>query len=111
MPGPAQHHTQILFVIDPSDYRIAVDQAQAIVEEAKERMTLARAEGVRRTQLSEVVVSIEQKQIYEICAATAAANYQQAQTRLSKAELDLSLTEVRSPVTRALLRRSKRHAR
>jgi multidrug resistance efflux pump len=57
-----------LFVIDPSDYRIAVDQAQAIVEEAKERMTLARAEAVRRTQLSEVVVSIEQKQIYEICA-------------------------------------------
>jgi multidrug resistance efflux pump len=57
-----------LFVIDPSDYRIAVDQAQAIVEEAKERMTLARAEAVRRAQLSEVVVSIEQKQIYEICS-------------------------------------------
>jgi multidrug resistance efflux pump len=68
-------------------------------------MTLARAEAVRRTQLSEVVVSNEQKQICEICAATAAANYQQARTGLSKAELDLSLTEVRSPVTRALLRR------
>lgn len=92
------HNGDLLFVIDPSDYRIAVDEAQAVVDEAKDRMNLSRTESERRAKLSELAVSIEQQQIYAVGAATAAASYRQALNRLAKAELDLSWTEVRSPV-------------
>ncbi|MGH6834082.1 MAG: efflux RND transporter periplasmic adaptor subunit [Methylocella sp.] len=92
------HKGDLLFVVDPSDYRIAVDDAQAIIVQAKEQLTLASAESERRAQLSQLAVTREQQQIYATGAATAAANYRQAQTRLAKAELDLSRTEVRSPV-------------
>jgi RND family efflux transporter MFP subunit len=92
------HKGDLLFVVDPSDYRIAVNDAQAEVDEAKDRMTLTRSEAERREQLNELAVSMEQKQIYAVGAATATATYRQAQTRLAKAKLDLSRTEVRSPV-------------
>jgi RND family efflux transporter MFP subunit len=88
----------LLFVVDPSDYRIAVDDAQAIVERTKEQLTLARTESERRAQLSALAVTKEQQQIYAVGAATTAANLQQAQSRLAKAELDLSRTEVHAPV-------------
>jgi hypothetical protein len=52
----------------------------------------------RRAKLSELAVSIEQQQIYAVGAATAAASYRQALNRLAKAQLNLSWTEVRSPV-------------
>lgn len=92
------HRGDLLFVVDPSDYRIAVDEAQAVVDEAKDRMTLSRTESERRAKLSELAVSIEQQQIYAVGAATAAASYRQALNRLAKAQLNLSWTEVRSPV-------------
>jgi multidrug efflux pump subunit AcrA (membrane-fusion protein) len=50
----------------------------------------------RRAKLSELGVSIEQQQIYAVGAA--AASYRQALNRLAKAQLNLSWTEVRSPV-------------
>ncbi|MCI0467840.1 MAG: HlyD family secretion protein [Beijerinckiaceae bacterium] len=92
------HKGDVLFVIDPTDYRIAVDDAQAIVEQTKEQLTLARAESERRAQLTELAVTKEQQQIYATSAATAAASYQQALSRLAKAEYNLSRTEVHSPV-------------
>lgn len=92
------HKGDLLFVVDPSDYKIAVQDAQAVVEDAKERMTLSSAEAERRAQLNELAVSLEQKQIYATGAATATASYHQALSRLAKAELDLSRTEVHSPV-------------
>ena len=88
----------LLFVVDPSDYRIAVSDAQAEVEDAKDRMTLSLSEAERRARLNELAVSIEQKQIYAVGAATATTSYHQALTRLAKAELNLSRTEVHSPV-------------
>jgi RND family efflux transporter MFP subunit len=92
------HKGDLLFVVDPSDYRIAVDEAQAVVDEAKDRMTLSQTESERRAKLSQLAVSIEQQQIYAVGAATAAASYRQALNRLAKAQLNLSWTEVRSPV-------------
>ncbi len=77
------HNGDLLFVIDPSDYRIAVDEAQAVVDEAKDRMNLSRTESERRAKLSELAVSIEQQQIYAVGAATAAASYRQALNRCS----------------------------
>src|SRR5262245_15652266 len=66
------HKGDVLFVIDPSDYRIAVDDAQAIVDQTKEQLTLAREESERRAQLSQLAVTKEQQQIYATGAATAA---------------------------------------
>jgi RND family efflux transporter MFP subunit len=92
------HKGDVLFVIDPSDYRIAVDDTQAIVDQTKEQLTLAREESERRAELSQLAVTKEQQQIYATGAATATASYQQALTRLAKAQLDLSRTEAHSPV-------------
>src|SRR3984893_17428584 len=69
------HNGDLLFVIDPSDYQIAVDEAQAVVDEAKDRMNLARTEAERRVKLSELAVSIEQQQIYAVGAAAAARRH------------------------------------
>jgi multidrug resistance efflux pump len=63
------HKGDLLFVVDPSDYKIAVEDTQAEVEEAKERLTLSRSEAERRAQLNELAVSMEQKQIYAVGAA------------------------------------------
>jgi RND family efflux transporter MFP subunit len=92
------HKGDLLFVVDPSDYKIAVEDTQAEVEEARERLALSRSEAERRAQLNELAVSLEQKQVYAVGAATAAATYQQMLSKLAKAQLDLSRTEVRSPV-------------
>jgi RND family efflux transporter MFP subunit len=92
------HKGDVLFIIDPSDYRIAVDDAQAVVAQTKEQLTLAQEESERRAELSQLAVTKEQQQIYATGAATAAASHQQALTRLAKAQLDLSRTEPHSPV-------------
>jgi len=42
------HKADLLFVVDPSDYRITVSDAQAEVEDAKDRMTLSLSEAERR---------------------------------------------------------------
>jgi multidrug resistance efflux pump len=68
------------------------------VDQSKEQLTLAREESQRRAELSQLAVTKEQQQIYATGAVTAAASYQQALTRLSKAQLDLSRTEAHSPV-------------
>ena len=81
------HKGDLLFVVDPSDYKIAVEDTQAEVEEARERLVLSRSEAERRAQLNELAVSLEQKQIYAVGAATAAATYQQMLSRLAKAQL------------------------
>jgi multidrug resistance efflux pump len=92
------HKGQLLVVIDPTDYRIAVDLAQAAAERAQVTARNAEREAVRRQELTRLAVTKEEKQTYESDAVADAAAYQQAMANLNQARVNLQRTEIRSPV-------------
>jgi RND family efflux transporter MFP subunit len=92
------HRGDLLMVIDPTDYKIAVDLAGAAVEQAQVNAQNIEREARRRQELTKLAVTKEEKQTFESNAVAAQANYQQAVARLNQARVDLQRTEIRSPV-------------
>jgi RND family efflux transporter MFP subunit len=92
------HKGDLLMVIDPTDYAIAVDQAEAAVIQARANADNAAREARRRAQLTDLETSEEQKQTYASNAQVAAAVYQQAAANLARARVDLQRTSIHSPV-------------
>jgi multidrug resistance efflux pump len=92
------HKGDLLMVIDPTDYAIAVDQAEAAVTQARANADNAAREARRRAQLTDLETSEEQKQTYASNAQVAAAVYQQAAANLARARVDLQRTSIHSPV-------------
>jgi RND family efflux transporter MFP subunit len=92
------HKGDLLMVIDPTDYAIAVDQAEAAVTQARADADNAAREARRRAQLTDLETSEEQKQTYASNAQAAAAVYQQAAAKLARARVDLQRTSIHSPV-------------
>lgn len=88
----------LLMVIEPTDYQIEVDSADAAVEIAKADMENKQAEAARRVKLDELTVSKESEQTYLTTANMAAATYRQARASRDKANLDLQRTRIVSPV-------------
>jgi RND family efflux transporter MFP subunit len=89
---------QLLVVIDPTDYKIAVDLAQAAVANAQVTAHNARREARRRKELTRLAVTREETQTFESTAVAKGATSQEAEARLSRARVDLQRTEIRSPV-------------
>jgi multidrug resistance efflux pump len=85
-------------VIDPTDYRIAVDLAEAAAQQAQVNAQNVEWEARRRQELTSLAVTKEEKQTYESNAIAAQAAYQQAVARLDQARVNLQRTEIRSPV-------------
>jgi multidrug resistance efflux pump len=92
------HKGDLLMVIDPTDYKIAVDLAQAAVEHAQVTARNAEREAQRRQELTQLAVTKEEKQTYESDAVAAQATYQQAVANSNQARVNLQRTEIRSPV-------------
>jgi RND family efflux transporter MFP subunit len=92
------HKGDLLMLIDPRNYTIAVRQAQAAVEQAQAVADNARAEMVRREKLNDIAVSMEERQNYISQATTAEATYQTALANLEQARINFKRTQVRSPV-------------
>ncbi|HKN28263.1 MAG TPA: HlyD family secretion protein [Roseiarcus sp.] len=92
------HKGDLLMLIDPRNYSIAVRQAQAAVEQARAVADNANAEMTRRLKLSDIAVTMEERQTYISQAATAAASYQSALANLDQARVNFRRTQVRSPV-------------
>jgi RND family efflux transporter MFP subunit len=88
----------LLMLIDPRNYTIALRQAQAVVEQAQAVADNARAEMIRREKLNDVAVSMEERQTYISQATTAEATYQTALANLEQARINFKRTQVRSPV-------------
>jgi len=91
------HRGDVLFVIDPEEFRLALAKAAAILKSRQEEMTLRQTLAQRRTRLSVEGISQEEQQTAESAAAIAAAAYQEAQAQYDLAKLNLERTTVRSP--------------
>jgi multidrug resistance efflux pump len=92
------HKGDLLMIVDPTDYAIAVDQAQAAADQARANAQNAEQEAVRRADLSELEASAEEKQTYRTTAIAAAAAQRAAVAILARARVNLERTTIRSPV-------------
>jgi RND family efflux transporter MFP subunit len=92
------HKGDLLMEIDPSHYKIAVEQAQATVAARQADLRMRRDDAARRADLDNEVVSKESRDNASQAAYGAAANLQQAQAALEAAELNLARTKVFAPV-------------
>ncbi|GAA4485519.1 biotin/lipoyl-binding protein [Gluconacetobacter asukensis] len=92
------HRGDVLYTIDPFDFRVAVAQATARVNERQADMTLRLAQHQRRQQLSSASASAEEKQQFEAVAEQAKAQYAEALAALSQTRINLERTQVHSTV-------------
>jgi multidrug resistance efflux pump len=92
------HKGDLLMLIDPRNYSIAVRQAQAAVEQARAVAENANAEMIRREKLNDIAVTMEERQTYISQATTAEGSYQTALANLDQARVNFARTSVRSPV-------------
>jgi multidrug resistance efflux pump len=85
-----------LMVIDPTNYRTAVSLAEAAVQQAQANAQNAQWEADRRHKLTDLAVTLEQRQSYDTNALATKAQYQQAQANLEQARVNLARTQIRS---------------
>lgn len=92
------HKGDLLMVIDPTDYRIALKLAEAAMQQAQATAQNAQREAQRRRELNDLAVTVEEQQTYDTNAVAAEAQYQQAVARRDQAKVNLGRTQIRSPV-------------
>jgi multidrug resistance efflux pump len=92
------HKGDILMVIDPTNYKIAVNLAEAAVQQAQVNGQNIEREAQRRQKLSDLAETVEDRQTYESNALAAQAAVQQAVANLDQAKVNLERTNIRSPV-------------
>ena len=90
----------LLMVIDPTNYEIAVRQAEAAVADARPSAVAknAQIESDRRQKQSELSISAEEKQTFATSAQSATAAYQLTLANLDQARVNLKRTRLLSPV-------------
>ncbi|HFS8925603.1 TPA: efflux RND transporter periplasmic adaptor subunit [Pseudomonas aeruginosa] len=90
----------VLFEIDARSYRAALARAEADLARARTQAALARSEAARAQKLASLqAASTEELEQRHAAADQAQANVQFAQAAVETAKLDLSFTQVRSPIT------------
>ena len=92
------HKGDLLMVIDPTNFKIAVSLAEAAVQQAQANAQNAAIEAKRRQELTTLAVTVEEKQTFASTAVAAQAQYQQAVANLDQARVNLERTQIRSPV-------------
>jgi multidrug resistance efflux pump len=92
------HKGDLLLVIDPTDYRNALQSAEANVDQTKAVALNAKLELARRQKLTDLAETVEDRQIHQANAAASQAQYQAAQVSRDQAKVNLDRTEIRSPV-------------
>jgi multidrug resistance efflux pump len=92
------HKGDLLMVIDPTDFKIAVSLAEAAVTQAQVNAQNIGREAQRRQKLSDLAETVEDRQTFASNALAAQAQTQQAQANLDQARVNLERTQIRSPV-------------
>jgi len=88
----------ILFVIEPVDYQLALAQAEANVKSRQFDQQVALEDSERRQKLGVEAVSVEEKDTSQSTAQVADAAYQSALAARDQAKVNLERTVIRSPV-------------
>jgi len=88
----------VLFRIDPTDYKLALDQAEATVKSRELDLTIARQDAERRQKLGSEAVSLEERNTSTSNAEVADAAYKAAVATRDQAIVNLKRTTVCSPV-------------
>src|SRR5215831_9523135 len=91
------HKGDLLLVIDPTNYRIAVSLNEAAVQQAEANAQNAERESKRRQELTNLAVTVEEKQTFASNAVAVQAQYQQAVAKLDQARVNLQRTEIPLP--------------
>jgi multidrug resistance efflux pump len=92
------HAGDLLLSVDPTDYAIAVDRAQAAADQAGANADNAEREAQRRGNLTTLEISSEEQQTYRSRAIAAAAAHSEAIANMAHARVNLQRTTIRSPV-------------
>lgn len=91
---------EVLFVIDPAPYELAVQDAQAALQQARVTRELAEVEVKRLGPLAaDKAISQRDLDQADATAKTAAAAIASAEAKLKQAQLDLSYTRVVAPIS------------
>jgi multidrug efflux system membrane fusion protein len=89
----------LLFVIDPRPYRLAVEQAKADVERAKAKLEIASLDVQRGTPLARSQALTERElDTRKSTERDAAGQVGSAEAAVKQAELNLEWTEVKAPI-------------
>ena len=93
------HKGDLLMVIDPTNYKIAISRGEALLQQAIfDGQNIAR-EAQRRESLAKLdAVALEQLQLYQSNASIARAKIQQATADLHQARVNLERTRIVAPV-------------
>ena len=88
----------VLIRLDPQRFRLAVQQAEAVVASREAALERASNDRTRYEKLSDGVVSQQQREAVRAAALQAKATYNQALADLEVAHLNLIRSEIRAPV-------------
>ncbi|KST61487.1 hypothetical protein AO398_02200 [Methylobacterium sp. GXS13] len=92
------HKGDLLYVIDPVDFEVAVTSADAEVKNREADLQVKNAQSARRQALTTVSTSVEEKQQFAGAAKIAEATLESAQAQLRQAKVNLERTQVKSTV-------------
>jgi multidrug efflux system membrane fusion protein len=97
--GDSVKQGDLLFVIDPRPYRDALDSAKASLERERAAAAFADIQSKRAQALNaSKAISLEEYQNRDSDLSQSTARVHEAEAAVATAELNLSFTEVRSPV-------------
>jgi RND family efflux transporter MFP subunit len=92
------HKGDVLFTIEPVDYRLALAQAEANVQSRQFDRDIAQQDAERRLKLGAGAISAEEKNTSQSTADVAEAAYHTAVATRDQAKVNLERTTIRSPV-------------
>lgn len=88
----------VLYVIDPFDFKVALDTSQAQLRQKGTDLQVKRIQAERRMRLSNLATTPEEQQVFAGNATQAQAAFDAAQQQVAQADINLKRTQVRSPV-------------
>ena len=88
----------VLFFVDPRNYRNAVDQAKANLDGQMHALRIAKIKAEGRAKLTDLAISSEERATFQTAADVSLASVEAARAKLDLANLNLERATVRSPV-------------
>jgi multidrug resistance efflux pump len=92
------HKGDVLYVIDPFDFEVALRTNSALLNQKAADLQVKEVQSERRLHLSDLATTPEEQQIYKGNAVQAKAAFEAEQQQVAQAQINLSRTQVRSPV-------------